>query len=389
MQKNKNNFIQGHYLLIMILKKCSKLGKMGNSSYVFSHFSFAISIKKINKDIEQQSPEVFFSSIKPSAEIHIGKYLGCLKFWKELQLKSNQSSYFYMIADQNALGQLALPRPESQIDSKIDKNTLSTLALILATGVNPKKAAIFLESSLPTIYELMWLFTCITSLESLKNSTLFPSEKPSTMACEFLSPIIEASSIILSGASNVIVGENKLLSVKFASSLANKINELANIELTSQPKPWICEQSKILNLHFTSERMSSNEAVTKNKIHMLDSEETIRAKIMKAKTDTNSTIDSNPSRLEVQNLLNLFCGFSGMTKSESDKHCNGMTFESFKKNLAELIAEKLEPIQTEFSHLITETAYLNEVLQLGKWKALEKSHETIVKIKNGIKYFSN
>ena len=195
-----------------------------------------------------------FSGIQPTGIIHIGNYLGAIKQWVDLQNKANRA--IFCIVDLHAITE-----PEEPITLK--KNILSIAALYLATGINPKKSSIFIQSTRPEHTELAWILNCVAKMGELYRMTQF-KEKSKKETAEsanvglFDYPILMAADILLYQTTHVPVGEDQKQHVELARDLAQRFNNKYG-QIFTVPEPiikktsarimgWIIQTKKCLNL---------------------------------------------------------------------------------------------------------------------------------------------
>ena len=138
--------------------------------------------------------------------------------------------------------------------------------------------------------------------------------------------------------------------------------------------------------------MSKSDPSDYSRISLTDSADQIEKKIKKAKTADTLMPDNNEDvskLLEVNNLLNIFSGFSEIDKSELIEKYKGQNFSNFKNNLAEVIIEHIKPISKEIDKLMSDKAYLNQIISSGAEKASEKANVTIKEVYDIVGFVRN
>ena len=350
--------------------------KAQNVNKGLSHF---FSIHETSKSILKKT---YVSGIQASTEHHIGNFLGSLQQWSILQQTEPNSEFYFCIADQHSLHDLLLPKPDSQINSDISGRSISTLALILATGVDPKKANIYLQSDIPMVFEIMWILNCLTEINELKRfHPKYYNKKLGTVASQSMYPFLMAADVLAIRATDVIIGKDQVENIQFAISSAKKLNSFFKVSYFPEIQIVKTKHSSIRNLFFPADKMSKSDPVQKFKINMLESDDSIKSKIIKAKTDSESTVTGDSARLEMQNLLNIFAGFRKVDKSVIVKEYEGVKNGVFKREMAEYISMEIMKIQENYQRLIVEKQFLNECLEFGKWNVLERGGQTIDDVK--------
>src|SRR5690348_10295754 len=104
-----------------------------------------------------------FSGIQPTGEIHLGNYLGALRFWAS---KQNQYECFFSIVDLHAI---TSPQTHAELRAK----TLDTAAILLAIGIDPLASTLFVQSHVREHAALAWVLNCLTTLGELRRMTQF------------------------------------------------------------------------------------------------------------------------------------------------------------------------------------------------------------------------
>ncbi len=163
--------------------------------------------------------KVIFSGVAPSGNIHIGNYLGAIKQWVESQEKPDNKNIF-CIVDQHAI---TIPQDPEKLKSKI----MEVAMLYLATGIDPEKSIIFIQSQVPEHSELNWILSTITPLGELERMTQFKdkSQKQKSVLAGLLNyPILMASDILLYQTNFVPVGEDQIQHIELARTIARKFN---------------------------------------------------------------------------------------------------------------------------------------------------------------------
>jgi len=323
--------------------------------------------------------KIAFSGIQPSGIIHIGNYLGAIAQWIENQDKYNN---IFCIVDLHAI---TIP----QNPKELKENTYLTTAIYLATGINPKKSIIFVQSHIPAHSELAWLLTTLAKMGELSRMTQF-KDKTSKIKKESIGmgllnyPILMAADILLYNSQIVPIGDDQKQHVELARDLAQKFNNHFGKVFTI-PEPLIRKSgARIMGLDNPDNKMSKSAASSNNYIALTDKPEIIRKKIMRAVTDSGKTIKFDSKRKGLHNLLIIYKLFSGKTESQIEKRFKNKGYGDFKKELADLVIEKLAPIQKRISYYMKNKRILDKILADGARKANKIANETLAEIKQKI-----
>jgi tryptophanyl-tRNA synthetase len=124
-----------------------------------------------------------------------------------------------------------------------------------------------------------------------------------------------------------------------------------------------------MGLDDPTKKMSKSETAEAHAICLLDSPETIRSKIMRATTDSQREIRFDEGRPAVHNLLTIYELFTGMDRDEIEKEFTGKGYSLLKQKLAEVIVEKLKPIQSRYEDLMNDPSHVEKLLSEGASRA--------------------
>ncbi|MDP2967460.1 MAG: tryptophan--tRNA ligase [bacterium] len=337
-----------------------------------------------------------FSGIQPTGKLHIGNYFGAIKQWVELQ---QMHECIFCIVDLHAL---TVPYDTKTLQESI----LEKAIIYLAAGVNPEKSIIFVQSQVKEHTELAWLLNTITPIGDLTRMTQYKEKskkfKKNLNAGLLNYPILMASDILLYQTEIVPVGEDQKQHVELARTIARKFNqrfgEVFKIPEARLPKFG----AKIMSLQNPKKKMSKTD-LQDAQIGLFDEPEEIKAKIMKAVTDTGKIIKYNEKlKPGISNLLTIYSLFTqiamkggkenevlfdhGKTIKEIEKKSKGKGYAEFKKSLSRLLIDSLEPFRRKKKELLTREVYVKEILNQGRNRAqvIAKSILQEVKKKMGL-----
>lgn len=316
------------------------------------------------------------SGIRVSGELHIGNYLGALKQWIELQ---NSYEAFYMLADLHAITTPYNPK-------KFSKAVLETLALYLSLGLNPKKSVVFLQSHVQEHANLAWFFETFTPVGDLNRMTQYKEkakEGAPAMTGLFAYPVLMAADILIYKADAVPVGEDQVQHVEFAREVANRFNKRFG-KTFPLPKTILPPKGaeRIKSLQNPLKKMSKSDKDPNGAIMLLDSPTEIQKKLKVAVTDSGKEIIYDPKeKPAISNLLVIASGFSGKSIPELEKQFRGRGYKEFKEFVAEVIIQKLKPVQEKFKSQIKSSNVLKEILENGASRARKVAQETLLEAK--------
>lgn len=316
--------------------------------------------------------QTLLSGIAPSGNLHIGNYLGALKQWVDLQ---KDYTVFAMVADLHAI---TVPKdPEV-----LHKKTLEMAKIMVASGIDPEKSVVFLQSHVPAHAELGWILNTLTPVGELERMTQFKEKKAKAgvLAGLLNYPTLMAADILLYQADAVPVGDDQDQHLELTRTLARKFNNKYG-EIFKEPRALIHNDTRrIMALDDPTQKMSKSAASHNNYIAILDPEKEIRKKIKAAVTTSAEGIRfnamHNPAEL---NLLNIYSAFSGIPTNKIIPMFSNKGHAAFKAGLADIIVEKLVPIQKQYEGL--SDSDITDILKSGAKKAAEIANKTLREVK--------
>ena len=316
-----------------------------------------------------------FSGIRPTGNIHIGNYLGAVKQWIELQEKNE---CVFCIVDMHAVTTPYDPK-------EMKKNILEATSIYLAAGVNPDKSIIFVQSDIKEHVELAWLLGTITPMGELSRMTQFKEKskqhKDYINAGLFNYPVLMAADIMLYKTQAVPVGKDQEQHVELTRTIARKFNQKFG-QTFPEPEAILPKSgAKIMSLQNPKKKMSKTDE-PKSYISLFDTEEELEKKIMSATTDSGKGVIYNVTKKPgISNLLTIYSLLDGRTIQEIEKEFKGKGYGDFKKSLAKVLINYLEPFRRKQKELLTREVYVQEILNKGKSRAEVIAKTTMQEVK--------
>ncbi len=319
-----------------------------------------------------------FSGIQPSGIIHIGNYFGAIKNWISLQEKYE---CIFCIVNHHAI---TLPRDPKELK----KNTYKIASIYLASGIDPKKSIVFVQSEVKEHTELTWILNTITKIPELERMTQFKEKakqnKDAVNVGLFDYPVLMAADILLYQTDVVPVGQDQKQHVELTQLLARRFNRIFG-KTFKVPNPLIKKESgKIMGLDNPFKKMSKSAKSPLNYIALDDSPEVISDKIKKAVTDSGKEIKKSPQKPAISNLLTIYSLASGKTVKEIETEFEGRGYKEFKEGLTTTLIEFLTPLQKKQKAILKDKSYIEKVLKDGKKKAEAIAQKTMIEVKNKV-----
>lgn len=318
-----------------------------------------------------------FSGIQPSGNLHLGNYLGAIRNWVKLQ---DEYDSIFCVVDMHAI---TVP----QDPAELRRRTIEVAKVYLASGIDPKKSTLFIQSQVSEHAELCWILNTIAKIPELEKMTQFKDKtqktsKESSAVGLFDYPVLMAADIILYNSELVPVGKDQKQHVELTRTLAERFNKKFG-ETFVIPKAYTTETSEnIMGLDDPTKKMSKSAKSEYNYIALSDDEETVRRKIKKAVTDSGSEIVYRDDKPALKNLINIYSLLSEIPTKEIEKKYKDKKYSDFKNDLAEVIITFLKPLQQKISDLTDEKVL--QILEDGAKKVRPLAQKKLEEVKEKI-----
>jgi tryptophanyl-tRNA synthetase len=319
-----------------------------------------------------------FSGVQPTGKLHLGNYIGALSVWA-----ANQDMYHnvFCVADLHAI-----TVPDAIDPVKLREKTREVAGLFLASGIDPKKSIVFVQSHVHEHAEMAWLLACVTPVGWLYRMTQFKeksknSESVGTGLLEY--PVLQAADILLYDTDLVPVGEDQKQHIEISRDIAQRFNNLFG-EVLVLPEPLIrASGARIMGLDDPEAKMSKSTGEIKkgHSIGLLDAPDEIRRAIARATTDSGNEALFDSAKSGVRNLLTLYEVLSGESRATIEERFHGKGYGTLKKQVGELAVEKLRPVREKYTELRADPAYLDTVLADGAERARAVAQKTLQRVK--------
>lgn len=321
-----------------------------------------------------EDKKILFSAIQPSGILTIGNYLGALRNFKKLQDDYNG---VFAVADLHTL-------TVKQDPAVLRKNTYELTALYLACGIDPEKSVLFAQSHVSAHTELAWVLNTICYPGELSRMTQFKdkSKKHEDNINMGLMdyPVLMAADILLYQTELVPIGADQKQHLELARDLAIRFNNRYG-ETFKVPEGYIGKQAaRIMSLADPEHKMSKSDANLNAFISMDDDPATVLRKFKRAVTDSDDKIVYSQDKPGISNLLSIYCAFTDKTFEQAEQEFLGKGYGDFKQAVGEVVTEKIEPIRQEKNRLLTDKAYLDDVLRNGAERAERIAYRTLNKV---------
>jgi len=322
-----------------------------------------------------------FSGIQPTGELHIGNWLGAVRNWVALQ---ERFACVYCIVDLHAV---TLPYDVPSLAARTREMAVG----LLAAGIDPDRAVVFVQSAVPEHAELNWLLTTVAPLGELERMTQFKdkSEKLESIPAGLLCyPVLQTADILLYRADKVPVGEDQVQHLELAREIARRWNAAY-----APDDPYLPEPQALLT---TAKRIKGLDGQAKmskslgNTIGLLDSPDEIWQKLRPAATDPARVTRKDPGTPELCNIYALHQHFSpAETVSHVAAQCRsaGWGCLDCKRVLTDGMVATLAPIRERAAQLEADPSGVDRVLKRGAERAREIAGETLQGVRRRMGFY--
>lgn len=320
--------------------------------------------------------EIVVSGIRPTGNLHLGNYFGAVRNFLRLQ---DEYKCFFFIADWHSL--TTHPHP-----GDVTANVRKILAEYLACGIDPAKAAIYVQSDVKEVLELYLYLNMNAYLGELERVTSFKEKarkQPDNVNAGLLTyPTLMAADIIVHKADKVPVGKDQEQNMEMARKFARRFNTIYGVELFKEPQSYSFggEAVKVPGLD-GSGKMGKSEG---NAIYLIDEPAVIRKKVMKAVTDSGPT---EPDSVKPEPIQNLFTMLKIVSSADTYDYFNekyntcAIRYGDLKKQLAEDIIAFTASVRERILEISADTAYMDKVAAEGAEKARCSAARTIREVR--------
>lgn len=312
-----------------------------------------------------------FSGIQPSGELHIGNYLGAVKNWVQLQ---HQYESIFCIVDYHAI-----TVPYDPVDLRARRRDMARS--LLAAGIDPDRAVLFVQSAVPEHTELAWIFNTVAPLGELERQTQFKekAQRQESVTAGLLNyPVLQAADILLYRADRVPVGEDQIQHLELTRVIARRWNAQfgRGEDFFPEAQPLLTPTRRIMGLDGQA-KMSKSLG---NTIGLLEAPDAVWAKLRPAVTDPKRIKRTDPGTPEVCNIYHLHKAFSPPeTVDHVATQCRtaGWGCLDCKRVLHESMERELVPIRSRAADLDADPARVDAVLEAGATRCRSLARETM------------
>jgi tryptophanyl-tRNA synthetase len=312
-----------------------------------------------------------FSGIQPTGDKHFGNYSGGFRQYAATQ---EEGDAFFCIVDLHSITTAYEPE-------ELRESTLDLAAMLFATGLDPDRSTVFVQSHVAAHAEAAWLLSAVTSYGQLGRMTQF---KEKSERREFISaglftyPVLMAGDILLYQTDLVPIGDDQRQHLELARDVAERFNSRFGETFTIPEGRFPKTGGRIMDLQEPERKMSTSDSQPPGKVLITDPPETIRKKLKSAVTDSGTDVRYDPAEKPgISNLLEIMSVATGEEISTLEARYNSGGYGPFKADVAEAVIALLEPIRARYDELRTDAGELQRLLAQGAEKARAASAPTL------------
>jgi tryptophanyl-tRNA synthetase len=320
------------------------------------------------------------SGIRPTGYLHLGNYFGAMKNYVKMQ---DDFDCFFMVADLHSL--------TTHPDTKgLKANVFRVLAENIACGLDPEKVALYCQSHVHQTGELYLYLNMLAYKGELEKTVTFKDkarQHPDNINAGLLTyPVLMAADILIHRAKYVPVGKDQEQHLEIARTYVNRFNHRYS-EVFPEPVAYNFNQElvKVPSLDGSGKMSKSiNNMAT---LYLVDEDDAIRKKVMKAKTDAGPAEINSVKPDYIQNLFLLMkLVSSGETLNYFEEKYNACSirYGDMKKQLAEDMVNFISPIREKVNAILNDEAYLQKVIKQGAEKSTANAEVTMQKVRNAM-----
>lgn len=311
------------------------------------------------------------SGIQPSGTLHLGNYLGAIKQYLELQSKHE---CLFFIANYHAMTTV-------QNGEQLRENTIQVAIDYLALGLNPAQACLFVQSEIPELNELAWVFSTVTGMGLLERCHSYKDKVARNITPNhalFAYPVLMAADILMYKSNLVPVGKDQIQHLEVTRDIAKSFNSVYGKDVFPMPEGYTPEEVAIVP-GTDGQKMSKSY---NNTITMFEPEKKLRKTVMTITTDSLGVDDPKvPENCNIFKLYSLFATTAQKEDLATRYRKGGLGYGHAKQELFELLLETFKDARKQREELQKDLGHVKSVLKAGAQKARTIADATIKEVR--------
>ena len=321
------------------------------------------------------TPMRIFSGIKPSGDPTFGNYSGGFRQYAATQDRAvaEGGEAFFCIVDLHAITVEYDP-------AEFRQRTFDLAAMLFATGLDPDRATVFVQSHVPAHSEAAWLLGAVASFGQLGRMTQFKEkggQQEFVSAALFNYPVLMAGDVLLYRTTHVPIGDDQRQHLELTRDIAERFNARFGEALTVPDGIYPDVGARIMDLQEPADKMGKTGSSEGGTIRMLDPPDVVVRKLKTAVTDSGREVVRSPEKPGVTNLIEIMAVATGEPPEQIESRYDGQGYGQFKQDVAQAVVEVLTPIQDRYRRLRADEAELARLLAGGSDRAAEAAAPTL------------
>ena len=326
---------------------------------------------------EEQKQRVF-SGIQPTGGFTLGNYLGAIRHWDTLQ---DEYDCIYSVVDLHSI-------TVRQDPATLRRQKRESAAMLLACGVDPKRAILFIQGDVHQHAELSWILSCYTQFGELSRMTQF-KDKSQKHADNingglFTYPVLMAADILLYQTDLVPIGADQKQHLELARDIALRFNGVYGDVFTVPDGYFPKVAARVMSLQDPLSKMSKSDENENGKIMLTDDPDAILRKFKRAVTDSGNEVRASEEKPGVTNLMSIYSAVTGKSFADIEKEFDGKGYGDFKMAVGESVRDCLLPIQERYRGFLEDKEGLDTILRNGAEMASSIAARTLRKVRRKI-----
>jgi len=311
-----------------------------------------------------------FSGIQPTGAKHFGNYSGGFRQYAATQ---ELGEAFFCVVDLHSITVDYDP-------ADLRERTLDLAAMLIATGLDPDRSTVFVQSHVTAHPESAWLLSAVASYGQLGRMTQFKDKgerQEFVSAGLFTYPVLMAGDILLYQTTHVPIGDDQRQHLELARDIAERFNARFGDTFTVPEGIYPEVGARIMDLQEPTRKMSTTGGTPQGTLLLLDSPDVVRRKLKSAVTDSGTEVRRGDDKPGVTNLIDIMTVATGEPPGAIEERYDSGGYGRFKADVAEAVVAVLEPIQARYFELRDDAGELMRLLRVGADKAGEASAPTL------------
>jgi tryptophanyl-tRNA synthetase len=321
-------------------------------------------------------PMRVFSGIRASGDKTLGNYSGGFRQYvaTQEQALAEGGEAFFCVVDLHSITTSFEP-------DVLREATLSVGAWLFATGLDPQRSTVFVQSQVTAHAEAAWLLGAVTAYGELRRMTQFKEKSEGqdfVAAGLFNYPVLMAADILLYQADIVPIGDDQRQHLELSRNIAERFNQRFGETLTVPRGSYPEEGARIRNLQEPERLMSTTRGAPAGVVRLVDTPDEIRRKFKTAVTDSGREVRHDPgAKAGISNLIEIMAVATGESIAQIEARYEGQGYGQFKVDVGEAVVELLAPFQARYRELRADDAELRRMLAYGAEKAAAAAAPTL------------